>query len=73
MVPPWSTLQGRIMLEKALVFAATVRDQKNSFFSCYKNLHSFLWAKQAGFLLVWILLVVQVAKKSASLEKSSYH
>lgn len=46
---------------------------KEFLLSRYKNLHSFLWAKQAGFLLVWILLVVQFAKKSASLEKSSYH
>lgn len=28
---------------------------KEFFLPCYKNLHSFLWAKQAGFLLVWIL------------------
>lgn len=28
---------------------------KEFLLTCYKNLHSFLWAKQAGFLLVWIL------------------
>lgn len=73
-VQPWSNLQGRPLPQTAVVFGAIVRDQKNSFLHTIKTcIPSFGQSRLDFSLSEFSDLVVQFAKKSASLEKSSYH
>lgn len=73
-LPPQSALWGRPLPQAALLFGATVRNQKNSSFHAIKTcIPSFGQSRLDFSLSEFSDLAVQFAKKSASLEKSSYH
>lgn len=73
-LPAWSALQGTALPQAALLFGATVRNQKNSSFHAIKTcIPSFGQSRLDRSSSEFSDLAVQFAKKSASLEKSSYH
>lgn len=73
-LPAQSTLRGRPLPQAAVLFGATVRNQKNSSFHAIKTcIPSFGQSRLDFSSSEFSDLAVQFAKKSASLEKSSYH
>lgn len=73
-LPPRSSLQGSPLPQAASLFGATLRNQKNSSFHAIKTcIPSFGQSRLHCSSSEFSDLAVQFAKKSASLEKSSYH
>lgn len=77
-VAPWTApglpILGKPLPQAALLFGAAVRNQKNSSFHAIKTcIPSFEQSRLECSSSEFSDLAVQFAKKSASLEKSSYH